>query len=324
MEGPSPSQPASASRTFPFSRKAREGLLTNLALIIIIFVALVPVATTVLISFKREEDVTRKPPVIFPCDTPTSKFDLRACRWSIEGYERVVLPMPAPDALLGFALMGRMLSTYLPNTVLYAVSTALIVMLLAGLSGYAFSRYHFRGHDALMIAILAITGVPLLTNLLALYQMSVSVRGALGPLYNERVYIIIVYMGFFLPLSVWIAKGFFDAIPRELEEAAMIDGCSPLGALIRIIMPLAIPGMTAIFLLTFVNVWNEFIAGYLLITKNELKPVMFGMYDFLGQNIINAQVVAAACIVIALPMVLVFLVARQSFFRAMVEGAVKG
>jgi multiple sugar transport system permease protein len=324
MGDPSPSQPARASRTFPLSRKAREGLLTNLALIIIIFVALVPVATTVLISFKREEDVTRRPPVIFPCDTPTSKFDLRACRWSIEGYERVVLPMPAPDALLGFALMGRMLSTYLPNTVLYAVITASIVMLLAGLSGYAFSRYHFRGHDALMIAILAITGVPLLTNLLALYQMSVSVRGALGPLYNERVYIIIVYMGFFLPLSVWIAKGFFDAIPRELEEAAVIDGCSPLGALIRIIMPLAIPGMTAIFLLTFVNVWNEFIAGYLLITKNELKPVMFGMYDFLGQNIINAQVVAAACIVIALPMVLVFLVARQSFFRAMVEGAVKG
>ena len=177
-------------RTFPVSRKTREGLLTNLALIIIIFVALVPVATTVLISFKREEDVTRRPPVIFPCDTPTSKFDLTACRWSIEGYERVVLPMPAPDALLGFALMGRMLSTYLPNTVLYAVSTALIVMLLAGLSGYAFSRYRFRGHDALMIAILAITGVPLLTNLLALFQMGVSVRGLPGPLYNERVYII--------------------------------------------------------------------------------------------------------------------------------------
>jgi len=324
MVAPSESLPPDTSETFSISRKTREGLLTNVALIIIIFVALVPIATTVLISFKSEEDVTRKPPVIFPCDTPTSRFDLRACRWSIEGYERVVLPMPAPDALLGFALMGRMLSTYLPNTVLYAVITASIVMLLAGLSGYAFSRYHFRGHDALMIAILAITGVPLLTNLLALYQMSVSVRGALGPLYNERVYIIIVYMGFFLPLSVWIAKGFFDAIPRELEEAATIDGCSPLGALIRIIMPLAIPGMTAIFLLTFVNVWNEFIAGYLLITKNELKPVMFGMYDFLGQNIINAQVVAAACIVIALPMVLVFLVARQSFFKAMVEGAVKG
>jgi ABC-type glycerol-3-phosphate transport system permease component len=131
-------------------------------------------------------------------------------------------------------------------------------------------------------------------------------------------------MGFYLPLSVWIAKGFFDAIPRELEEAALIDGCSPLGALMRITMPLATPGMMAVFLLTFVSVWNEFIAGYLLIAKNEHKPAMFGLYDFLGQNIINLQVVAAACILIALPIVILFLFTRQSFFRAMVEGAVKG
>jgi ABC-type glycerol-3-phosphate transport system permease component len=315
---------ANDARNLLLTRQQRESLLTNIALLIVTLVALLPIGTTVLISFKREEDVTRKPPVIFPCDTPTAKFDLTACRWSIEGYERVALPMPEPAALFGYALKGRMLSTYLPNTVLYAVLSALIVMLLAGLSGYAFSRYRFRGHDALMIAILAITGVPLLTNLLALYQMGASIRHVAEGLYNDRVFIIIVYTGFYLPMSVWIAKGFFDAIPRELEEAALIDGCSPLEGLGRIIMPLATPGLTAIFLLTFVGVWNEFIAGYLLITKNDLKPAMFGMYDFLGQNIINAQVVAAACIIIALPMILIFLVARQSFFRAMVEGAIKG
>jgi multiple sugar transport system permease protein len=310
--------------TFLPSRKTREGLLTNLALIVITIIALVPIGTTVLISFKREEDVTRKPPIIFPCDTATSSFDITACRWSIEGYERVMLPTPSETAPLGFTLEGRMLHTYLPNTVLYATGTALFVMLLASMSGYAFSRYRFRGHDALMVAILAITGVPLLTNLLALYQMGVSIRKLPIPIYNDRVFIMVVYTGFFLPLSVWIAKGFFDAIPRELEEASLIDGCSSIGGLTRIILPLAAPGMTAIFLLTFVGVWNEFIAGYLLITKNDLKPAMFGMYDFLGQNIINAQVVAAACIIIAFPMVLIFLVARNSFFRAMVEGAIKG
>lgn len=317
-------QTVSHQRTFLVSRKAREGFLTNLALIAVTLMALLPILTTVLISFKREEDVTRKPPIIFPCDTPTAKFDLTACRWSIEGYQRVALPMPEPGALLGYALKGRMLNTYLPNTVLYAVSTALIVMVLASMSGYAFSRFRFRGHDALMIAIIAITGVPLLTNLLALYQMGASIRHAAEGIYNDRGFIVLVYCGFYLPMSVWIAKGFFDSIPRELEEAALIDGCSPVGSLVRIIMPLITPGLTAIFLLAFVGVWNEFIAGYLLITKNDLKPAMFGMYDFLGQNIINAQVVAAACIVIAFPMILVFLVARQSFFRAMVEGAVKG
>ncbi len=92
----------------------------------------------------------------------------------------------------------------------------------------------------------------------------------------------------------------------------------------RITMPLAMPGMTAVFLLTFVNVWNEFIAGYLIIAKNAYKPAMFGLYDFLGQNIVNLQVIAAACIIIAMPMVILFLFTRQSFFKAMTEGAVKG
>jgi ABC-type glycerol-3-phosphate transport system permease component len=291
---------------------------------VICLVALLPIATTLLISFKSEEDVTRKPPVIFPCDTPTSAFDLTACRWSIEGYQRVFLPTPSETAPLRLTLEGRMLSTYLPNTLLYALSTASLVVLLASMSGYAFSRYQFRGHDLLMVAILAITGIPLLTNLLALYQMGVSIRRLPIPIYNDRIFIVIVYMGFFLPVSVWIAKGFFDAIPRELEEAALIDGCSPVGGLTRIIMPLALPGMMAIFLLTFVNVWNEFIAGYLLISKNDLKPAMFGMYDFLGQNLINAQVIAAACVIVAFPILIVFLFARRSFFAAMVEGAVKG
>ena len=80
----------------------------------------------------------------------------------------------------------------------------------------------------------------------------------------------------------------------------------------------------AVFLLTFLNVWNEFIAGYLLVAKNEFKPAMFGIYEFLGQNIINLQVVAAACILIALPIVVIFVFARRSFFSAMIEGAVKG
>lgn len=306
------------------SRRNWESVLVNGALILVCLFAMLPIATTILISVKKEQDIIRKPPVLFPCDTPTKAFDLSACRWALEGYERVLSPEPAANSLLGFTLTGRMLRIYIPNTIFYATTSSLIVVVLAGMSGYAFSRYRFRGHGLLMTAILAITGVPLLTNLLALYQMGITLRKAEIPFYNDRLFIIFVYLGFFLPLSVWIAKGFFDAIPRELEEAALIDGCSPIGALTRIIMPLALPGLTAIFLLTFVNVWNEFIAGYLLIAKNDLKPVMFGLYDFLGQNIINLQVLAAACILIALPMVILFLFARQSFFRGMVEGAIKG
>ena len=308
----------------PLSRKRVESLLVNGALIVICLIALIPVATTVLISFKGERDTIRKPPIIFPCDTPTSSFDLMACRWATEGYERVLAIRPSEGGLLPWTLTGNMVRIYIPNSFLYATSTALLVVLLAGMAGYAFSRYRFRGRNALLVAILAITGVPLLTNLLALYQMGITLRKAGIPFYDDRLFLIAVYLGFFLPLSVWIAKGFFDAIPRDLDEAALIDGCSPFGALMRVSMPLALPGLMAIFLLTFVNVWNEFIAGYLLIPRNELKPAMFGLYEFLGQNIINLQVIAAACILIALPIVILFIFARRSFFAAMVEGAIKG
>jgi ABC-type glycerol-3-phosphate transport system permease component len=304
------------------SRKTWNSLLFNGVMAVILLAAMAPIALTVIISFKDQKDTIRKPPVLFPCDTPTDHFDWSACRWAVEGYQRVLAPEPS-DSLLGFKLTGKMFRIYVPNTLLYASAAAVGVTILSGMSGFAFSRYRFRGRSLLMAAILAITGVPLLTNILALYQMGVVLRKSPFP-FDDRVFLIVVYLGFFLPLSVWIAKGFFDAIPRDLEEAALIDGASPLGALWHVTMPAALPGLTAIFLLTFVNVWNEFLAGYLLVAKNELKPVMFGLYDFLGANIINLQVIAAACILLALPMVVIFLFARRVFFMAMVEGAVKG
>ncbi len=295
----------------------------SFGLLIITLVSILPIATTILISFKKQADITRKPPIIFPCDTPTQKFDINACRWAVEGYERVFAPKPAEGSLLGFTLTGNLVKTYIPNTLLYAISTAFFVMLLASFSGFAFSRYDFRGHNALMTAIYAVTGVPLLTNLLALYQMSITLRKSAG-FFDDRLFLIFVYIGFFLPISVWITKGFFDAIPRELEESALIEGCSSMGALFRITMPLAMPGLISVFLLTFVSVWNEFIVAYLLVTKNEYKPAMFGLYDFLSQNIVNMQVLAAACLIIAAPIIILFLFTRRTFFKAMVEGAVKG
>lgn len=135
------------------TRRARERFLVNAALILVTLVALIPVGMTLLTSFKREEDVMRKPPVLFPCDTAAARFDPGACRWSVEGYERVLLVTPSAAAPLGFVLRGRMLRTFLPNTALYATATALGVMLLASLSGYAFSRYRFRGRDALLVVI---------------------------------------------------------------------------------------------------------------------------------------------------------------------------
>ena len=305
------------------TRRVLRPWFYNLALVLICVLMVAPVFGTLVISLKRQIDVERRPPVLFPCDTSTQLFDVTACRFVLEGYQRIVDPKPKPSALFGVELSGRMLSIYLPNTIIYATIASVLVTTLAGMAGYAFSRFRFRLRRALMVAILAITGVPLLTNLIALYQMGVTVRKAF-PGYDERIFLIIVYVGFFLPFSIWVVKSFFDTIPRELEEASFIDGCSPFTSLWLIVVPLATPGLTSAFLLSFVGIWNEFIAGYLLVSKNALKTAMFGLYDFISQFVIGYQVLAAACILIALPVVLLFLFARPVFFRAMVEGALKG
>jgi len=306
----------------PFRKNIDQGL-THFGLILICLFCVLPIVLIGIISLKGLMDIQRNPPLLFPCDTPAKTFDLSACRWSLEGYKLVFGVRPDPDSFLGFKLTGNIIRIYLFNTFLYAASSSLLIVGLAGAAGYAFSRYRFRGHKVLLTAILAITGVPFLTNLVGLYQMGIAIRKSTLPI-DDRVFLVFVYVGLFLPLSVWIAKGFFDAIPRDLEEAALIDGCSPLQSLILVVKPIATPGMIAIFLLTFVNVWNEFMAGYLLVAKNEYKPVMFGLYDFMGQNTMNIQVVAAACMVIALPVIILFLFFRERFFSAMVEGSIKG
>ena len=321
-------------------------ILANAAAILVCFVMIFPVFSTLVLSFKQQADVSHNPPLLFPCNTPTQDFDLSACRFFVEGYERIISLKPSPGSLFGVKIDGRIINTYLPNTVFYAVASALVVTLLAALTSYVLSRYAFPGKRLLMLGILAITGIPLLTNLLALYQLVVDLRKALAPVYagwlsnqvfadvtiaamrdwQDRIVLVFVYTGFFLPFSIWLVKGFLDAIPKELEEAAFIDGASPLQALTRVIAPLAAPGLLSAFLLTFVGVWNEFITNYLLVgtSKQALRSVIVGVFDLTGNNLINYQVLAAACVLVMLPVVLVFLSTRRTFFEAMVEGAVKG
>jgi multiple sugar transport system permease protein len=310
-------------KPFWLSRQRRDGLTVNVILALICVVILVPIATVLVFTFERKGDITRKPPVLLPCDTPTGSFDITACRWSLEGYQRVLLVTPSETSPLGFRLGGRLFTTFIPNTLLYAGGSALLVMLVSSMSGLALARYPFRGRSILMVVILALSGLPWMTDVLALYQMGTVLRRAL-PVFDDRIFIITVYTGFFLPMSIWIARGFFESIPRELEEAALVDGATPVVGFARITLPLAAPGLASIFLLTFVGVWNEFLAGFLLISKNNLMNAMFGIYDYLSMNTANPQVVATACVVIASPVVVIFLLARKSFFKAMTEGAIKG
>jgi multiple sugar transport system permease protein len=320
---PSQSPRVSATRARTQARRAITFWLVNGALVAVCIIMLYPIFSTVLLSIKAPEDVRRKPPVLIPCDSPTADFDLSACRFSLDGYQRVFLPQPNDEHPWGFEITGRIFTQYMPNTLLYATASATLTTLVSGLAAYVVSRYRFRGRQAFLVFILALAGMPLLTMLLALYQMNIGLRRIL-PMLDERIFMIATYVGLELPFAIWVVKGFFDTIPRELEEAAKLDGCTPLGALARIIAPLALPGLASIFLLSYVNVWNEFIANYLLMSKATLRGAMYGVYDYIAQSLTSYNALAAACILVILPVIVVFLLTRNVFFRSMLEGAIKG
>jgi multiple sugar transport system permease protein len=321
--------------------KRRVQWIPNLVTIAVVALMIFPVFATLVISFKQQSDVTRKPPLLFPCDRPGAEFDPSACRFFTEGYDRILANKPDPNGWFGTVFGGQLVAVYMPNTVLYAVVSSAIVAVFAAMAGYAFSRFVFPGRRALQTFILVLTGVPLLTNLIALYQMAVAVRKTVTPALAallsgvpqrvisdnlDRALLILIYSGLFLPFSIWVIKSFFDAIPRDLEEAALIDGATPFGALRKVIAPLAAPGIFSAFLLAFVGIWNEFITNYLLVgtSKPALRSVVVGLYELTGANLINYQVLAAACVLVTIPVLLVFIAFRRTFFEAMTEGAVKG
>ncbi|MBC8076923.1 MAG: carbohydrate ABC transporter permease [Chloroflexales bacterium] len=297
-------------------------LLAGGALALVCAAMLFPIVSTVLLSLKGEADVHTLPPRLLPCDPPAPGGFLPTCRFVGEGYGRVALIRPADNAL-GLRVEGRILTTYLPNTLLYATSSALLVTLVSALSAYAYSRFRFRGRQALLLGTILIGGVPLLTMLLALTQVGNTLRRAL-PVYDDRLFMVVVYVGFELPFAIWVVKGFFDTIPRELEEAALIDGCSPVGALARVVAPLALPGLLSIFLLCFVGVWNDFTLNYVLLNKQALRGAIYGIYAFIASSGISYNALAAACVIVMLPPVAVFLLTRRAFFVSLVEGGLKG
>ncbi|MBI1282421.1 MAG: ABC transporter permease subunit [Anaerolineaceae bacterium] len=274
------------------AEKRLDTLSTHAILLALALVFIFPVFYTLTTSLKSKGDVLTTPPSILPRTL------------SLEGYDTVING-------------SDMVTHYLPNTFINAFFSSLLVVPLAGLAAYTFSRYRFRGSRTLEFLILGLMLIPRLTNLLPLYRMASDV-GVL----NTHELMVAVYTAGGLPFSIWLIRAFFDAIPTEMEEAALIDGCTPFGALWRIIVPLALPGLFAAFLLNFVDTWNEFLFAVVLAIGNKTATV--GLYDFQSSFETAYHVWAAAAIIIMIPVLALFLAMRNVFFRAMLDGALKG
>jgi ABC-type sugar transport system, permease component len=162
--------------------------------------------------------------------------------------------------------------------------------------------------------------LPGLTNLIPLYKLA----SDLG-LLDSYLIMIAIYSAYGVPFGIWVMKSFIERIPRELEDAAAVDGASPLQIIGHIVLPLARPGLVAVFLLNFVYNWNDFLTALIMLSSTAMKTATVGLFDFQNQLTGNEnELLAAACVIIMLPGLVVFLIARKTFLWAMLDGAVKG
>lgn len=273
--------------------KTFDSFFTNSTLIIICAIMIFPVVYALMTSFKTLGDVLTFPPTFFPPE------------WTLEAYRQV--------------FRSDMFRYYLPNTLINSLISSVITVPIAALASYSFSRYKKRGTRWILIGILGLMMIPGLTNLVALYRI-----GSVLDLLSSHFLIILVYSAGGLPFIIWIIKAFFDAIPYDLEEASLIDGCTPFQSFRLIVIPLAIPGLFAAFLMMIVDTWNEFLAAVILLSSNTSRTATVGLYDFQSAFEVAHHVLAAASIIVMLPVLLIFIIGRKAFFNAMMEGALKG
>lgn len=217
--------------------------------------------------------------------------------------------------LFSFASFG----TYLGNSLIVSLVSAAVVTATGVLGGYVLARFHFPGRGALMLAYLVTQMIPLFIALGPLYLM----MSDLG-LLNRLSGLMLVYVAMLVPFSTIIMRGFYERVPAALEEAAMVDGCSRLTAMFRVVVPVMLPGIAATFIFGFVQVWNELFLAIAFIDSEETKTIPVAMNSFITQYDIDWGPMAAATVVSVIPTLVLFAFARRYIVEGLTSGAVKG
>jgi multiple sugar transport system permease protein len=211
-------------------------------------------------------------------------------------------------------------TVFLTNSLKLAVAGSVGAMVVAAPAAYAFSRLSFRGNSALLIGVLALQMISPLVVVIPLYRYFARLN-----LLDSHFTTSMVYIAILVPLATWMLKGFFDGIPPDLDDAAMVDGCTRFGAFRRVTLPLILPGLTSVFVLTAIIAWGEFIVPYILLSQPSLLPISVGILNFQGNYAeTSQQVVAAGGVLAMLPAIATFVILQRFIVRALTSGAIKG
>jgi raffinose/stachyose/melibiose transport system permease protein len=208
---------------------------------------------------------------------------------------------------------------YFLNSVLYASIVVPATLLFASMAAFAFARLQFRGKHVMLLLVLMLLIVPASASFIPLYSVLVNLH-----LVNTRIGYMLPLISGGLPIAIFILQRFFAAIPRDLEEAARIDGASLFTTFTRIMLPLVGPGLAAVAILTLVATWNEFLLALVVFRDQALMPVQQGLVQFNSTERPEQQLMLAAAGLAILPVLVAYVVAQRAIIAGVMAGAVRG
>jgi multiple sugar transport system permease protein len=209
--------------------------------------------------------------------------------------------------------------TYFKNSLIVSLSTTAIAMVIGVLSAYAITRLAFRGRAFMARATIVTYLVPGTLLFIPVFQIAQQLH-----LTDKASGLIVIYLIFTVPFCTWLAISYFNTIPSELEDAALVDGASRFQSLTRIIIPLALPALAVIALFAFTNSWNEFLFALLLIGRDSQKTIPAGLVSFINGDVYQWGALMASSLIASLPPILIYIIAQKWVVSGLAGGAVKG
>lgn len=269
--------------------------LVYFALITFAVIAIFPVVWMFVMSVESPHELNHFPPTFWPH------------HFIFSNYVTVLVKAGIAQGLL--------------NSLIDTGGTLILSIGLALPAAYALAKYDFKGKTALLFAILATQLIPGMASIVPLFDILKSLH-----LLNTYIGLIFIFTARTLPLNIWILKGFFQSVPMELTEASMVDGCTKFSSLYRIVMPLALPGVAAAAMFTFMQAWIDFIVPLTVLFDQSKFPFTVMLYKFVGDPIMgtNYGLLFASAAIGTLPTLLVFVIFQRFFIRGLVAGSVKG
>jgi ABC-type glycerol-3-phosphate transport system permease component len=272
------------------------GIGRYIALIVVLIIALGPFYWTAITSIKVDSEINTSPPTLFPQSFTANNYSQAFLS---------VQPAFAKDLL---------------NSTVVAIVTTILALIFGSICAYAIARTKFRGKAGVLAIILSVQMFPLIALVGPLFVFFTNTLNV----YNTYVALIIPYLVISLPVTVYFLTSFFRELPPDLEEAARMDGCSRLGSLWRIILPLAAPGVFTTAILSFITVWNDFLFGLTMTADATAQTVTVAIPLFNGEHQIAFGEVSAAAIIVTVPLVIMVLFLQRRIVSGLTAGAVKG